>query len=166
MADPITHLVIFEIAGVRCGLDRAETGSLLPLARLWRPPVAPPALAGFLNLGGTAVPVVDLGHVLGLREALADPEDRVYWHLILVKNGTMALLVERVMDVLALPASRIEPVAGEDSLNGCVSGEAQIGTSLVHVLAVDRILMAEERQSLAALRREAELRLAEWAAAG
>ncbi len=60
--------------------------------------------------------------------------------------------------------AQIRPVAGEANLNGCVAAEIRVGERLVHGLAIDRILFAEERDRLAAQTRDAQARLAEWAA--
>ena len=76
---------------------------------------------------------------------------------------TTALLVDRVLDVATIDASRLSPVQQADSLNGCVEAEVTWQDRLVHLLTLERILLAEERQALAELGRQAQNRLGEWA---
>ena len=62
----------------------------------------------------------------------------------------------------AMPrASR--PSQQADSLNGCVEAEVTWQDRLVHLLSLERILLAEEQQALAELGRQAQNRLGEWA---
>lgn len=158
----VQQVVLFEVAGMVCALDRAAVRELLPIPRLWRPPATPSTVAGILDLGGVAVPVLRLNRLLGLegREA----EDDVYRHLILVDGAVsdmaVALLVDRVLDVVK-PEGGVA-ASGHASLNGCVTGEIAHGGALVHLVAVERILMAAEQQGIAELGQAAALRLAEW----
>lgn len=155
------QVVLFEVAGVVCALDRAVVRELLPTARLWRPPATPSTVAGVLDLDGAAVPVLHLNRLLGL----ADSEgDDLYRHLILVDGAVpglaVALLVDRVLDVVRPEGRPVAP--GHVSLNGCVAAEIAHRGALVHLVAVDRILMAAEQQGVAELGRAAAARLAEW----
>ena len=65
-----------------------------------------------------------------------------------------------------IDASRLSPVQQADSLNGCVEAEVTWQDRLVHLLSLERILLAEERQALAELGRQAQNRLGEWAVSG
>ncbi|TXM91155.1 chemotaxis protein CheW [Methylobacterium sp. WL116] len=70
MAQPETaslSYLLLDVAGTPCALPRSAAGEVLPLPVLFRPPACGGWLAGFLNLGGEPVPVVDLARLLGLR---------------------------------------------------------------------------------------------------
>lgn len=155
--------LLFSVAGTACALPRAQVRELLPLPTLYRPPGAPRPLAGFLNLAGRAVPVLALAEVFGQSEG-ADP---LYSHLILVDGALpgrlAALQVARVQDLVRVEDSAVRLVDPDTAENACVTAEAQIGTELVHVLAVPRILMVAEQQRIAGLAARAEERLADWA---
>lgn len=151
-----TEIVVFDVAGLRCGLCRADVLGLLPLAELWRPPGAPPALLGFLNLGGSPLPVIEMAALLGRSSS----EAGLYSHLIRVRTG-VAFIVDRVTDLVA---AEMRAVADGETLNGSVAGEAEVGGALVHVLALDRLLLAHERHRLAALTEAAAARRLEWSA--
>ncbi len=76
-------------------LPRSAVREILPLPRLWRPPGAPGALAGFLNLAGHAVPVVDLAILFGLGQPVTGRQ-ALYRHLVLLQGDhPLALLVDR-----------------------------------------------------------------------
>jgi purine-binding chemotaxis protein CheW len=167
------QILMFEAGGVGCGLRRGDVRELLPLPRLWRPPGAPKPLAGFFNLGGQAVAAVDLAILLGIEGrsngagAQFSAEAQVYRHLMLVDrlggSGPAALLVDRVLDLVAVEPGQLSPVRATETLNGCVEAEIDRGGALVHLLSLERLLLTEEAQSLAELRRSAQDRLGEWA---
>ncbi len=96
------------------------------------------------------MPVVDLAVLFGLGQP-ATARAALYRHLILLKSESpMALLVDRVADVVRVEQTQVRPVADGATLNGCVCAEIRTGERLVHGLAVDRILLAEERDRVAA----------------
>jgi purine-binding chemotaxis protein CheW len=158
------QIIVFDVCGTACALHRSAAREFLPLPRLWRPPALPRPVAGFFNLSGSAVPVLRLDVLFGLPQEDADAESALYWHLILTGgSNTTALLVDRVLDVATIDTSRLSPVQQADSLNGCVEAEVTWEERLVHLLSLERILLAEERQALAELGRQAQNRLGEWA---
>ena len=150
--------LLLNIAGTTCALPRAEIREILPLPRLHAPPAAGGPLAGFLNLAGEPVPVIDLAVLFDLRPAAAD--DDPYRHLLLARQGGLALLVDRALDLVSIADGDIRPIASSRSLNGCVVGEFPRGDGLVHLLSLDRIPTLEERVRLDALTRQAKVRLA------
>ncbi|MBP0491332.1 chemotaxis protein CheW [Pararoseomonas indoligenes] len=162
-------LVLFSAGGALLALPREAVRALLPLPNLDSPPGLPAPLAGFLNLGGSAVPVVALTVLLGLPAGPLHP----YRHLILLETavtgpaGPVALLVDRAADVLpaGLP---LRPTEEDTSLGGVVAGAVELpaasGGGTAHLLAPDRLLMAEEAAILGALTGQAQARLARWTA--
>jgi purine-binding chemotaxis protein CheW len=162
------QIILFDVGGIACALRRSAARELLPLPRLWRPPGTPRPVAGFFNLSGTAVPVIRLDILFGLeRNKTADAEADLYRHLILVDgltaSGRAALLVDRVLDVLQVEESTLSAVAPENTLNGCVEAEITHAGGLIHLLSIERVLLAEEQQALTELGRHAQSRLGEWA---
>jgi purine-binding chemotaxis protein CheW len=163
--------LLLSLGGLRCALPREAVREVLPLPRLWHPPGLPKPLLGFMNLDGAAWPVLDLARLFGLPGEAGSLEDALYRH-VLVANGPepMALLVDRVLDLVRLTPGSFRPVAPERTLNGCVVAQldlpGQPEGSLVHLLALDRILLAQESAALQALRQDAQRRLAEWPATG
>nr|WP_235913780.1 chemotaxis protein CheW [Pseudoroseomonas coralli] len=151
-----------------CALPGAEVREILPLPRLWRPPGLPRPLAGFLNLGGGALPVLDLMRLFGLAAEGAEGEAALYRHVVVAagREGPLGLLVDRALDLQRIPRGQLRPLAPEATPNGCAVAEIEMPEGFVHLLAVERILLAQEKAALEALRENAQARLAEWAGAG
>ena len=74
MTTPAGHaglrVCVFELAGQSFGLPLESVREIVPMAALSRPPSMPSILEGFLNLRGTALPVLRIAALLGL------PQDR------------------------------------------------------------------------------------------
>lgn len=155
---PTTAYLLVALAGTTCALARDEVREILPLPHLHRPPAAGMALAGFLDLGGVPVPVIDLPRLLALRPVEPMPgDDDPYRHVVLAADGGTAFLVDRVEDVVRVAAQAVAPVSGGRTFNGCVVAELAWRDGLVPVLSVARILTIEEQGRIAgATRREAE----------
>ncbi|HEV2541677.1 MAG TPA: chemotaxis protein CheW [Methylobacterium sp.] len=151
--------LLLDLAGTTCALPRAEIREILPLPRLHAPPAAGGPLAGFLNLAGEPVPVIDLAALFDLRAAGGDDP---YRHVLLARQGAIAFLVDRALDLIQVETDALRPVEVARSLNGCVVGEFAWAGRLVHLLSLDRILTLEERTRLDALTRQATTRLARF----
>jgi purine-binding chemotaxis protein CheW len=149
--------LLLDVAGTSCALPRAAVAEVLPLPDLHTPPATGGWLAGFLNLGGTPVPVIDLAPLLGLRPAACNPG--LYAHLVLTRGESLAYLVDRVADLVTVPDSAIRPAEEGGTLNGCVAAELVLGDRLVHALAPERLLTAQERVRVEALAQAAAERL-------
>jgi purine-binding chemotaxis protein CheW len=158
------QVLSFSVGGTLCALRRSEVRELLPVPSLWKPPVTPRALAGFFNLAGQAVPVIRLGALFGIPFEGDKPD--IYNHLMLIERvagGTPgALLVDRVRDILDISRESVSSVAEAETLNGCVEAEIRTSEGFIHLLSLQRILTAHERESLAELGRQAQDRLSEW----
>lgn len=150
--------LLLDVAGTPCALPREAVAEVLPLPDLSAPPVAGRVLAGFLNLGGEPVPVIDLARLFGLRDEAGPPA--LYAHLVLAADRGTAFLVDRVTDLAAVEAGALRGVPDERTLNGCVEATFSRDDRLVHVLGPGRILTAEEAARVAVLTRAARERLA------
>ncbi len=158
MASSGSAYLLLDVAGTPCALPRASVSEILPLPDLHTPPATGGWLAGFLNLGGAPIPVVDLAPLLGLRPAATAPG--LYAHLVLTRDDSVAYLVDRAADLVIVPDSAIRPSEQDGTLNGCVAAELVIGDRLVHALAPASLLTAQERARVAALTQAAAERLA------
>lgn len=160
------QVIVFDVCGTACAIRRQEVREVLPMPRLWRAPGTPRPVAGFLNLSGTAVPVVRLDVILGLKKGKDAPAPTLYDHLMLIeglsRSGAGALLVDRVQDVADVGESQISPVDKSETLNGCIEAEIDLQGRLIHLLSREKILFAEEGQALEELGHAAQSRLKEW----
>jgi purine-binding chemotaxis protein CheW len=131
------------------------------MVQLARPPALPLPLEGILNLGGRSVPVLRLDRLLQLPEQLLG----LYSMLIVLKGipgGRIALLVDRVSEVLAVPASALLPVGDDHSFNGCVEAVTSVRGEMINLLSPTRILLTKERQILSEFQAMAQERLVRW----
>lgn len=139
--------IVFRVATIWCGLERDFVRRILPLPKLDQPPGLPEAIAGTFDLAGTVVPVLRLDRLFDLTPS----PPGLYQHLVLCRRDQppLALLVDVVAHVVAVPADRVTPLADGETLNGCVTGRFEIGETAVHMLDGDRLLDAHERRMLA-----------------
>ncbi len=158
MLQGATAYLLLDVAGTVCALPREAAAEVLPLPDLQRPPADGGWLAGFANLAGRPVAVLDLARFLGLRAGEA--EAGLYAHLILTRDRSLAWLVDRVVDLVNVPSAAHRPADPATSLNGCVGGGVIIGDALIPVLDPARLLTVAEQGRLDALTRAAAERLA------
>ena len=80
--------------------------------RGWGPatpiPHAPKEVIGVMNLRGMVIPIIDLANKLGMRST--DPSERSAIVVAEVFDMAMGLVVDRVSDILTIPASQLQPV--------------------------------------------------------
>ncbi len=89
-----------------CGLPVSSVRDILGEQPITRIPLAPPEIAGSLNLRGRIVTSIDLRRRLGLG-ATTDPQGRM--SVVAEHGGELyALLVDQVEEVLTLPANALE----------------------------------------------------------
>ncbi|MCJ2013283.1 chemotaxis protein CheW [Methylobacterium sp. J-076] len=155
--DPRAYLIL-DVAGTACALPREAVAEVLPLPELQRAPASGGWLAGFVNLAGRPVPVLDLAPFLGLRQGAA--EVGLYAHLVLARDLSLAWLVDRASDLVNVPAAAHRPADPAASLNGCVAAGLLLGDRLVPALDPARLLTQAERARIEGQAREAAARLA------
>ena len=156
-------LLVFHLSDRLAAVRLEEVERITPMAELATPPGLPAALEGVLNLAGVAVPVLRLDRLFGL------PAQRVglYSILIILKarargEGRVALLVDRVSEVVPVPENAFVPIRPGDSLNGCAEATVTVRGDVVHLLSPSRILLAKEREALAEFQIMAQRRLRDW----
>lgn len=156
MAGDSTAYLILDVAGTACALPREAVAEVLPLPDLQAAPASGGWLLGLANLGGRAVPVLDLAALLGLRESAAAG---LYAHLVLDRDRSFAWLVDRAADLMTVTPEAHRPADPETSLNGCVAFGLAIKDRLVPALDPERLLTQAERARVEGLVRAAAARL-------
>jgi purine-binding chemotaxis protein CheW len=158
---PQRILLVFHLAGQTAALPIESVHRIAPMAHLVRPPGLPSLLEGILNLTGTAVPVLRLDRLFHL------PSQRLglYSMLIVVNGisaGRIAMLVDRVSEVLTVPESALLPIAEGSSFNACAEAAVSVRGEAVHLLSPTRILLDGERAALSEFQAMAQERLRDW----
>lgn len=155
-------LVFFRLAGQGFAIPVADVREVVPYCWLERPPRMPAFLQGVLNLGGDAVPVLRLDHLLGLPSA-GDPGLEASMLIMRNDAAPLALLVDRVEGVRDASACQLAPLDDEQSFQGCVGGQLHGPQGAAHLLSWRRVLLVEERARLAQFQADAAERLARLA---
>jgi purine-binding chemotaxis protein CheW len=151
-------LLVFDLNGISCGLSLSEIREVLPMCELLRPPALPPLLEGFLNLRGEVVPVIRIDRLFGL----AAVQLRLHTHLLVVqRRPPLALLVDRVRDIMAVEAGASLETPREHVFGDCLKAVFRTGTHDISLLRLDRLLLREEESRIADFLGIAERRLNE-----
>jgi purine-binding chemotaxis protein CheW len=132
--------VTATIGGQLFGLPISRVQDVSVLERLARVPLAPPEIAGLLNLRGRIVTVIDMRRRLGL-PLLADGRARMAVG-IECRGESYGLLIDSIGEVLKLRAGSREdnPVNLDARLARVAAGVHRLDGSLLVVLDVDRVL--------------------------
>jgi purine-binding chemotaxis protein CheW len=108
-------LVTFRLAGQWFGVPVSSVQEVLLPQHVARIPLAPCELAGFLNLRGQIVTVIDLASRLGYTQPRSDgamSADALLGMDVVVRDGgeLFALHVDDVGDVVTVHADAVEPL--------------------------------------------------------
>jgi purine-binding chemotaxis protein CheW len=149
MANPYerTHnLLIFHLSGLVCAFPLEDVMEVVPMARLSAPPGLPPALAGFLDLRGTAIPILRLDRLFGL----AEQQPGLHTPMIVLRGllGPMGLIVDSVRGVVPMPAAILD-IPDDRTFQGCATAVVKLEGDLVHLLSPASLLSANEAHLIA-----------------
>ncbi len=138
--DPETEYVTVLIAEQLFGLPIARVHDVFMVDRLTRVPLAPPEVAGILNLRGRVVTTIDMRRRLDLP---AREEKRINMAVGIEHRGeSYGLLIDSVGEVLKIPAASCEPnpVNLDPRWSRVAEGVVQLDGRLMVVLDVERVL--------------------------
>ena len=136
----VVEYVTATVGGQLFGLPISRVQDVFAPDRLTRVPLAPPEIAGLLNLRGRIVTAIDLRRRLGLGAPAGDAPRMavgVEW-----KGESYGLLIDAIGEVLKLPMSDREdnPVNLDPGLARVSAGVHRLDGKLLVVLDVDRVL--------------------------
>jgi purine-binding chemotaxis protein CheW len=140
MAADESVLVTLTLAGQLCGIPVLAVRDILGEQVITRIPLAPPEIAGSLNLRGRIVTAVDLRRRLKLPDA---PPGTPRMSVVTEQSGELyALLVDSVSEVLSLSSNTFEqnPLTLERTWAGFSNGIHRLDDRLLVVLDVNRLL--------------------------
>jgi purine-binding chemotaxis protein CheW len=144
-ADEQQVLVTLTVADQLCGVPVLAVRDILGEQAITRIPLAPPEIAGSLNLRGRIVTAIDLRRRLHLPPA---PANQPRQSVVAEQGGELyALLVDQVSEVLSLDATQFErnPPTLEKTWAAFSTGIYRLDGRLLVVLDVSKLLaLAEE----------------------
>ena len=139
-AEPARDYVTATIAGQLFGIPVLSVQDVLGAQRLTRIPLAPPEVAGALNLRGRIVTAIDLRKRLGVPGA---EQANSGMSIVVEYAGELySLLIDTVGEVLNLPADRYEPNPPtlDPRWREVSGGIYRLDGQLMVILEVDRVL--------------------------
>lgn len=137
--------LLVEVDGVRCGIPAADVAELHPVVATVALPGAPAVIDGAIDVRGSVVAVLDLRARLGLVRRPPLVTD----HLVICRVGerTVALRVDRALDLVSVPGGRIDAANHLDGARH-LSGVAKLDDGLVLIHDLPSFLSAEEAAAL------------------
>lgn len=145
ITDKNTHnhqdYVTMYIAGQLFGIPVLQVQDIMSDMALTKVPLAPPEVAGALNLRGRIVTAIDMRCKLGLpkKEALGKPP----MHIVVEQQGELySLLVDKVGDVTSMPDAQFEPNPStlDTQLREVSKGIYQLTDALLVILDIALLL--------------------------
>src|SRR6202047_3052365 len=103
-----TEFISFAIGDEQYGVDIMAVREIKEWSSVTQLPNQPDYMRGVLNLRGVMVPIIDLRCRFGQGLTDATPVHVVI--VVQVGNKTVGLLADRVLDIVSVEASRIQPV--------------------------------------------------------
>lgn len=134
------EFVTINLSGQLLGIPVLDVHDVLNAQKMTKIPLAPPSVAGVLNLRGRIVTAIDLRVHLGFPPR---GEDEKSMSVVVEHNGDpYSLLIDSVGEVLALPDDDFEksPVTLDDRLRAVCGGVYRLEKELLVVLEVSTLL--------------------------
>jgi purine-binding chemotaxis protein CheW len=139
--------LVFHSSGLNCAFPLQAVREIVPMASLSTPPGLPSGLEGFLDLRGTAIPIVRLDRLFRLPEQ----QPGLYTPMIILRGvqGPIGILVDRVRGIVAMPSTQLVDIPEDRTFHGCASASVELDGELIHLLAPAALLSANEDRLLA-----------------
>ena len=142
------QFVIFHVQKEMFAVALTDVREIIRMPDVVQVPMSPPELEGIANLRGTVLPILNLRRTFAFAEVMHDDATRV---VVLNHARAVGLIVDRMANVVAVEAERIEPAAAiratvdTDLVSGII--KATDGSSIVMILDTKQ-LVEREFQSL------------------
>ncbi len=137
---PLSHFISFAIDDDQYGVDIMAVREIKGWSQITPLPRQPDYMRGVLNLRGIMVPIIDLRCRFGQGTTEASP-----LHIVIVVQigpNHVGLLADRVLDIVALEPSRIQPVPriSQASRADFLSGLVTIESGMIALIDLSHIL--------------------------
>jgi purine-binding chemotaxis protein CheW len=145
-AERTQNFLIFHSSGLDCAFLLETVREIVPMATLSSPPGLPSGLAGFLDLRGTAIPIIRLDRLFDLPEQ----QPGLHTPMIVLRGvlGPTGILVASVRGIVQVPSSQLLDIPVGRAFQDCATGSMQLDGDLIHVLSSAALLEANEARLL------------------
>lgn len=135
------QLLTFKLDDQEYALKTVDVVQVTRMVAMVRPPRASEFIEGMFNLRGKVIPVINIRKLFGLPTKIYDLNTQL---LIAQSDAhTLALAVDVVSEVLALPATSLEAPEQIGVQNEYLSAVGKIGSRLILILNPNTFLMDE-----------------------
>jgi purine-binding chemotaxis protein CheW len=135
-----TEFISFAIGDEQYGVDIMAVREIKEWSGVTQLPNQPDCMRGVLNLRGVMVPIIDLRCRFGQGLTDATPVHVVI--VVQVDNKTIGLLADRVLDIVSVEASRIQPVpqVSRASQANFLAGLVTVDETMIALIDLGRLL--------------------------
>lgn len=138
----------FAVGKEEYGLEILKVREIIGLMEIIAIPRTPPSVKGVINLRGQVISVVDLRAKFGMPQTATTDQSCVIVVDVTRRDGRqkIGILVDRVSEVLDIPAEKIEPSPpfGESTGADFILGMGKIGDTVKILLDIDKVLSSSE----------------------
>ncbi len=129
------------------GIEIRYVTEIIGIQSITEVPDMPPHVKGVINLRGKVIPVMDVRLRFGVEERPYD--DRTCIIVININEQPVGLIVDRVLEVLDIPESEIEPPPKmkKGKSNRFIQGMGKVGDQVKILLNANRLLYDEEEEA-------------------
>ena len=137
----------FFLAGEEYGLEILKVHEIMGMLPVTRVPRTPDAVRGVINLRGKVIPIVDLRSKFRMSH---DGTEETCIIVVQVRRVQIGIVVDRVSEVLDIPAADIEPAPdfGQEVDTGYLLGLAKTDGRVRLLLDIDGVLAPEAASEL------------------
>lgn len=141
---PVTafHVLVSRVATERVALWLADVREVVPAAEMLALPEAPPWIAGLLEIGGQAIPVIDVAARFSRAHRMLELDDLV----VVCSTGTrdVGLVVQEVHDVRLVEPSAVVPPLRDVPQAPYLRGALRAAEGMLLLLSLDRLIDASD----------------------
>jgi purine-binding chemotaxis protein CheW len=134
----------FFLAGEEYGIEILSVHEIIGLMPITCVPGTPDHICGIINLRGKIIPIVDLRRKFGMDSKAHTPETCII--VVNVQGVEVGIVVDRVSEVLSIPAEDIEPAPsfGRDVNTDYILGIGKSQSKVKILLNIDRVLSNDQ----------------------
>lgn len=148
LEDRTNKYLTFGLGEEIYGLEIMQVSEVIGMMQITRVPRMPDFIRGVINLRGRVIPVMDLRARFNMQAVEIDRANCVV--VTRVGEIDMGLMVDRVLEVVDIPDSQIEPVPafGADIDAEFIKGIGKTGDNITMLFDADKLLTGGELTSL------------------
>ncbi len=133
------EFISFAVGDEQYGVDIMAVREIKDWSTVTQLPNQPGHVRGVVNLRGVNVPIIDLRCRFG--NGLTDATPMHVVIVIQVEGDTVGLLADRVLDIIAVEASQIQPVpkASHNGRAGFLSGLVAVENAMIALIDLEAL---------------------------